>query len=409
MFFNKLWNFDLYHKSRFRIGSFVFSLLVIVIAIGYPVVEVLFAVGNAASTFNVFTYIETVKSGNTFHFTYENFEAVFPHVWITIASLCVIIRITSIVHSYILSKKELGDLQFKKVFFSGLGAFIIGTASGIVVLLIIGAVAYAFGIVESWDGNIISYSVKGLEQFIHAQVPMLFNIQSYWLALVLTIFLKGLPGYFGHWLSHKTRFFWLVTHRSHHAMEYLYPTATAPAFNFEYLLQLPSAFVGMIVSQLIYTQPLVMEMILWSTVAYSFEVFNHSIAHYKFCYKNPLVRNASRLFGDLGVYHLIHHSAYPQDHTINLGGTPFNFWDRVFGTYRKPYSETPPVGLTNQPPISHNPMRITFSGIAQLIYEWKMNKDFITRLKIIFGDIWYKPPLTKDFLVIKNEVVPGYN
>jgi hypothetical protein len=122
------------------------------------------------------------------------------------------------------------------------------------------------------------------------------------------------------------------------------------------------------------------------------------------CYHNPFIRNITRLFGDLGVYHLVHHSAKPQDQTINLGGTPFMFWDRLFGTYRKPYAETPPVGLTNQPPIRWSPFRIIYSGIAQLIYEWKMNKDLLTRFKIIFGGIYYKPPVTKDFLVLKLKI-----
>jgi hypothetical protein len=38
-----------------------------------------------------------------------------------------------------------------------------------------------------------------------------------------------------------------------------------------------------------------------------------------------------------------------------------------------------------------------------LAYEWKMNKDWGIRFKIIFGSIWYKPPVTKDFLVIGEE------
>ncbi len=401
-FLNKLWNFDFYNLSQFKIGSGFFLLLVLVIAICYPVIEVLFAFGNAGSSFNIFNYFETVKSGNVFSFDYEKFEELFPHIWIALALFCVALRIASIIHSYFLSKKELGDLQFKKVFFTGLGAFIVGSISGLFMLLLLAAIAYLTGVGKSWDGNIINYGVHELGAWINRNVPLIFNVNNYWLALILTVFLRGLPLYFIHWLSHSTRLFWLLTHRAHHVMEYLYPTATAPAFNFDFLLHLPSALLGMVVSQLIYTQPLIMEMILWSTLGYSLEVFNHSIAHYRICYSNPLIRNASRLFGDTGVYHLVHHSAYEQDHTVNLGGTPFNFWDRIFGTYRKPYLETPPVGLTHQPPISHNPLRITFSGIAQLLYEWKMNSDWKIRGKIIFGSIWYKPPVTKDFLVIED-------
>jgi hypothetical protein len=83
---------------------------------------------------------------------------------------------------------------------------------------------------------------------------------------------------------------------------------------------------------------------------------------------------------------------------VNLGGGPFLIWDRLFGTYRKPYAEPPPLGLTNQPEIIWNPFRISFSGFAQMWYEWKHNKDWVVRFKIIFGSIWYKPPITKDYL-----------
>jgi sterol desaturase/sphingolipid hydroxylase (fatty acid hydroxylase superfamily) len=396
---NKLWNFDFYSNHKLRVGSGMVFFIAILIAIGYPLVEVLFAVGNASSTFSIFSYAKTIQSGKAFSLSYKTFEELFPHIWIMLALFCVSLRIASIVHSYVLSKKELGEDRFKKVFFTGLSSFIIGTAGGLIILFLFGVIAYATGIGEKWQGNPISYSVEELTKFIHNHVPSLLHVQNYWLAFVLTVFLIGLPGYFGHWLSHKTRFFWLVTHRAHHVMEYLYPTSAAPAFNFDFLLHLPSAFLGMVVSQLIYTEPLVMEMILWSTFSYSFEVFNHSIAHYQFCYSNPVIRNITRFFGGLGVYHLVHHSAYPEDQNINLGGTPFNFWDRVFGTYRKPYKEAPPLGLTNQPDISWSPMRITFNGIAQLIYEWRMNKDWFTRFKIIFGSIWYNPPYTKDFLL----------
>ncbi len=143
-----------------------------------------------------------------------------------------------------------------------------------------------------------------------------------------------------------------------------------------------------------------MEVAIWFTLSHTVEAFNHSIVHYDFALRNPIIRNMSRIFGEFGVYHLMHHSAKPEDHTINLSGAPFCFWDRVFGTYRKPYDTAPPLGLTNQPDIIMNPLRITFSGIAQLWYEWKHNKDWSIRFKIIFGSIWYKPPVTKDFLVI---------
>jgi sterol desaturase/sphingolipid hydroxylase (fatty acid hydroxylase superfamily) len=398
--FDKIWNFDFYTNSRLKISSTLLAVIVIIVAIGYPLVEVLLAVGNASSSINIFKYIETVKAGNKFSFTYQNFEQASPHIWISIALLCVVARIISIVHSYHLSKKELGKEYFEKLFLAGTAAFLVGALSGAFILGLMSGLSKLAGVGVQWEGNPIIYSVDSIGKLVNTHVPSVLNIQYYWLAFTLTIFLKGLPGYFIHWLSHKSRLLWLVTHRSHHMWEYLYPTANAPAFSFDFLLHLPSALLGIVISKMIYTEPLVMEMILWSTVAYSFEVFNHSIAHYEFCYKNPLVRNASRLFGDLGVYHLVHHSAYLQDQNVNFGGTPFNFWDRIFGTYRKPYTTAPSVGLTDKPPVSHNPFRIIYNGIAQLFYEWRMNKDWSTRFKIIFGDVYYKPPHTKDYLIL---------
>lgn len=399
-FLVKLWNFDWYTSGSVPVHRTVLLFLVIVIAIGYPVVEVLFAFGNASSEYNILSYASTAHKFLIPEWTYENFQANFPHIWLIVAVFCVLVRVATILHSYRLSEKEIGPDMFNRVFASGLAAFLVGAVSGLLLLAVMARLALATGLGVEWQGNVILWSVNWMKTQIHQHVPMLIDVKNYWLAFVLSVFLRGLPGYVVHWLSHRSRLLWLVTHRAHHAMEYLYPTSTAPAFNFDFLLHLPGALVGMVVSQMIYQQPLVMEMILWSTFAYSFEVFNHSIAHYQFCYHHSIVRFITRFFGDLGVYHLVHHSAYEQDQNINFGGTPFNFWDRVFGTYRKPYASTPPVGLTNQPPISHNPFRITFSGMAQLIYEWRMNKNWLTRLKIIFGGVYYKPPVTKDFLIM---------
>ncbi len=401
---NKLWNFDFYSNNKFRVGTAFLFLLVILVAIGYPVVEVLFGIGNAAN-FSIVKYTEVWQGGNTFSFSRKSFEDIFPHIWLLLAIFCVLMRIAFIIHSYFKSKQELGEEAFNKLFATGLTAFVIGAASGIIILLLLAGFTQVTGVGLTWKGNPINFSVSQISAFVDSHIPSLLKIQNYWLAFMLIVFLKHLPGYFGHWLTHQSRFFWLVTHRSHHVMEYLYPTATAPAFSFDFLLHLPSALVGIVISKLVYTEPMVMEMILWSTTAYCFEVFNHSLAHYQLCYKNPIIRNASRLFGDLGVYHLVHHSSKPEDHTVNLSGAPFNFWDRLFGTYRKPYSKTPPVGLTNKPPVKWNPVRIIYSGIAQLIFEWRMNKNWLTRFKIVFGSIWYKPPMTKDFLILQTSEV----
>jgi len=106
----------------------------------------------------------------------------------------------------------------------------------------------------------------------------------------------------------------------------------------------------------------------------------------------------AKTFGN-GNYHYMHHSALPGHEAINIAGFGFYFWDRVFGTYVEPYKEKPPVGLTGSPDLHMNPVRLALSGLMQIIYEWRNNRDFKVRLKILFGGSEYVPPVSKDFAV----------
>lgn len=251
---------------------------------------------------------------------------------------------------------------------------------------------------------LIYSGIEGFRTLLEAAIPFSIGIKSYWLAIVLSLFVASLPGYIVHYLSHKSRFLWLTAHKAHHCPEFLFPIA-APSNNIailEVLLAIPGLIFFTVISGMIYTEPLIFELAIWYTVRLWLESFNHSYVHYDFANKNSFIRDASMMFGDIGVYHLVHHSAYKQDQNVNFGASPFMFWDRIFGTYRQPYKEVPPIGLTDQPAISMSPMKIVFSGFAQLAYEWKMNKSWKIRWKIIFGDVYYKPPVTKDFLLIER-------
>lgn len=406
----RLWNFEFDTTFVKRVGWKPVFGLMFAIAVVYPIVEVGFSSGNSAFGFDLLSYFEKIKSGHIFSLSYESFEDNFPHIWILLALGCIIFRTFIIVNSYYLSKKEIGEVIFNQVFMRGISAFAVGASAGVLLLAVLGAMAWTAGWTDQITANPIGYVSDGLKVFFNQLIPNLFELKSYPLAIVLSILLGALPGYFVHWLTHVSRFFWLTTHRAHHVMEYLFPIANPAAFNFGFLLSIPGLLVSIAVSKLIYHEPLVMEMAIWGLIGYTMEIFNHSVVHYRFAYNNPIVRNWSRFFGN-GTYHLVHHSAFPQDHNVNIGGGPFLIWDRLFGTYRKPYSDPPPLGLTNQPEIIWNPLRISFSGLAQLWYEWKMNKDWLVRIKIIFGSIWYKPPMTKDFLVIgeKSNSVPVAN
>lgn len=327
-------------------------------------------------------------------------ESWFPVVWFGLALSCFVFRVAVIIHSYIKSKKVLGSSNFDRYLLTYFTSFVLATFMSIGLMSVIYGLAKLAGFEPKSGLNILNDGVGWLRTFAEVYVPTLFNVNSYWLAISLSLFLTALPGYFVHWLSHKSRFFWYVFHRCHHCPQFLHPMGAPPAFAFDFLLVIPSGLVAIAISKLIYTESLVMEMGLWFTFAYAFEIFNHSIVHYDFAYSNFFVRNMSRLIGDRGVYHLMHHSAKPNDQTINLGASPFLFWDRLFGTYRKPYEEAPPLGLTKQPKMRMNPARIILSGIAQLWYEFKENKDWKTRLLVLFGPIHYMPPKTKEYLIL---------
>jgi sterol desaturase/sphingolipid hydroxylase (fatty acid hydroxylase superfamily) len=399
----RVWNFEFDANFVKKLGWKPVFLLMLTIAVAYPIIEVGFNSGNAAFGFDLLYYFDQIQNGHFISLRHDSFEENFPHIWLFLALGCIVFRTVIIVHSYCLSKREIGEVAFNQVFMRGLSAFVVGTLGGVILLAVLGGIAWASGLTTDLSANPIAYLADGMKLFFTEKIPTVIELKSYPLAIVLSIIFGALPSYFIHWLTHVSRFFWLTTHRAHHVMEYLFPVANPAAFNFDFLLSIPGLLVSIMASKLIYHEPLVMEMAIWGLIAYYVEVFNHSIAHYRFSFNNPIIRNWCRIFGGGGTYHLCHHSAFPQDHNVNLGGGPFLIWDRLFGTYRKPYADPPPLGLTNQPDIIWNPFRISFSGLAQLWFEWKMNRDWSVRLKIIFGSIWYKPPVTKDFLVIGTE------
>ena len=393
---SKLWNFEFKHITKKHQRIVLFG--IVVGGFIYVVGEVLFGLNPLAGGLTITDFF-----GNTIdeYSSQEGWKAYFPQIWISIAVLVVIFRVLVILHSYVRSQKVLGKSNFSKYILTYFSSFAFAITLSLGIMWAMYGVAKLFGFAPVESINVLTGGVLWLQGFADAHIPTLINVQSYWLAIVLSILFAALPGYFVHWLTHKFRFFWYVFHRCHHCPEFLHPLGAPPAFAFEFFLVIPSGLVAIASSKLFYTEPLVMEMALWFTFGYAFEIYNHSIVHYDFVYKNFFVRNMSRLFGDRGVYHLMHHSAKPNDQTINLGASPFLFWDRLFGTYRKPYEEAPPLGLTNTPKIHHNPLRIILSGISQLLFELKENKGWVTRLKILFGPIHYQPPITKEYLILE--------
>ncbi len=392
--FNKLWNFEfkditLTHQHIVLFGVFFGGAI-------YVVGEVLFALNPLAGGFSI---TEALNPTNIAFIDCRGWKRFFPQIWLSIALSVVVFRLFVIFHSYFKSKKVLGETGFTRYMFTYFSSFVFALMLGLGLMYVLLGFAKLAGFEVAEGTNVFASFIVWLQGVIDNRVPTLINVKSYWLAIFLSVFLSALPGYFIHWITHKFRFFWYVFHRCHHCPEFLHPLGAPPAFAFEFALVFPAGLVAIVTSKLIYTEPLIMEMAIYFTFIYAFEIFNHSIVHYDFAFRNGFIRNMSRLSGN-GVYHLVHHSAKPNDQTINLGGSPFLFWDRIFGTYRKPYEQAPPLGLTNQPKLKLNPFRIILSGISQILFELKENKNWWVRLKILFGPIHYQPPKTKEYLIL---------
>ncbi|HUM52831.1 MAG TPA: sterol desaturase family protein [Chitinophagales bacterium] len=237
---------------------------------------------------------------------------------------------------------------------------------------------------------------KSVIDFYNLHFPTYVKL-PYIFAILVTIILADLPIYITHYMVHWSRFLWLVMHRSHHSPEYLHPFGAGPVYSFIFLLLVPAFFIKLAVSKLFYSEPLIVELLVIQVILFVTEKFNHSSAFYEFAYKNKFIAAIFTFFGN-GPYHITHHSAKEGDEIVNLANLGFNFWDRLFGTFQKPDRVCPPLGLTHQPKIKLNPFRLYFGGICTILYELKHN-ELKYWFKILFGSVYFTPPVTKDFLI----------
>jgi sterol desaturase/sphingolipid hydroxylase (fatty acid hydroxylase superfamily) len=403
-YLRKIWDFEIQPGDRFWANSKWILPWVWIVGIGFSFYTVMIiGVVPGINTITISNLTEVFeKYFNRLQGSPSSFRRNLPYIWLAIAIVAMTIRAGIIINSYYLTKKKMGEIHFNKFFTTFLLSFFISTST-ILLLTLISAIVYSIGYQFDWMGNLIHTSIDGLNSIYARLAPYSLNIKNYWLAIFVLLLAASLPIYIVHYLSHKLRLLWLLAHKAHHCPEFLFPIA-APSNNIaflEVLLAIPGVIFFAVLSSMIYTEPLIFELAIWYTAKLSIEPFNHSSIHYDIA-NSKWIRRISMVFGDTGVYHLVHHSAYERDQNVNFGPCPFMIWDRLFGTFREPYNEVPPLGLTNQPPISWSPMKIVFSGFAQIAYEWKSNPSWRIRLKIIFGDVYYLPPVTKDFLVLEN-------
>ena len=286
----------------------------------------------------------------------------------------------------------------------------VGALSIPVVLALIGVALKISGGNFSDGLLLIEHVVKTANDWVMAHVPTLVELNP-WIAALLVFHVAGFVHYWLHRLGHQSRALWMLFHRQHHLspnLSQFSTTAVFFAFPLFIVFVVPYVFIFAAITKLFAAEPLYKEVFVINTIFMASEIIGHSDVFYEWAVKKRWLSWPGFAFGG-GVYHYLHHSAERSDavthqknykvNMVNMGGGLFFMWDIVFGTYTPLREKKPKVGLTGQPPLYYNPLRLGIGGLAQLIYELRHNRDWRTRLKILFGDSYYTPPVTRSYIL----------
>lgn len=382
-FLHKLWNYDF---SKIKVSNLIWFWIIGGGLVGYIALKEEF-IFSLIHLFDILLEI----------YPYEYMKYVY---YVLLATLILYLVLLLIFHDRKASK-EIGRDKLYGIIIPHMLVNVIDAVLLFIVVIVVGFICKQLFFI---DINILE--LKSMEasfapfqfiiDFYDKNIPTIVKM-PYVVALFLTIILADLPTYIFHYACHWSRFMWLVMHRSHHSAEYLHNGGQGPVYGFIFLLFIPMFFVKLTISKFIYTEPLVVELIIFQIVLFVTEKFNHSSAFYDLANKNKVLSFIFRFLGN-GPYHIQHHSAKEGEDIVNIANVFFNFWDRFFGTYKEPDKHHPPVGLTNQPKIKMNPFRLYFGGVMTILYELKHN-SIKHWFKIIFGSVYYVPPNTKEYLI----------
>ncbi len=286
----------------------------------------------------------------------------------------------------------------------------VGALSIPLVLALIGVALKMFGGQFSDGWLLIQYVATTANDWVMAHVPTLVELNP-WIAALLVFQVAGFVHYWLHRLGHQSRALWMLFHRHHHMspnLSQFSTTAVFFAFPLFIVFVVPYVFIFAAITKLFAAEPLYREVFVMNTVFMFAEIIGHSDVFYEWAVKKRWLSWPGFVFGG-GVYHYLHHSAERSDavahqqnykvNMVNMGGGFFFLWDKLFGTYTPLRDKKPLVGLTGQPPLYYNPLRLGLGGLLQLVYELRYNKDWRTRVKIIFGDSYYTPPVTRSYIL----------
>lgn len=292
------------------------------------------------------------------------------------------------------------NLFFTLVIFNFL--MLVGIA---LVYSVFGGIAVAMGYEFSQGYEATKAIVAYAHHLSTTHVPTLIELPP--VINVLVVYsLINFPHYWLHRIAHEYRLPWLLLHRPHHyptTMIEPVTTGVVVAFPVGFLVMFPYILFFGAATKLFSPEPLYLEIIILNIITQIGAVSSHHSALYFLGFKYRIIGFIGYLTGT-AQYHYLHHASHPvySNHNTNLtniGAGPCMLWDHVHGTYVKPPVSRPIIGLTGDPKLHLNPLRLLMAGLVQIIYEWRNNKDWKIRTKILFGKSDYIPPISKDFAV----------
>ena len=273
------------------------------------------------------------------------------------------------------------------------------------VYCVFGVIAIAMGFEFDQGYDAAKAVVAYAHQLTDTYVPTLIELPPI-ISVLLIYSIVNFPHYWLHRIAHEYRLPWLLLHRPHHypsVMIDVVTTNVVVAFPVGFLVMFPYVLFFGAATKLFSAEPLYLEIIIVNIVTQIGAATAHHSALYYLGFKYRLLGFIGYLTGT-AQYHYLHHASHPiySNHNTNLtniGSGPCMLWDHVFGTYVKPPVSRPRIGLTGDPTLHMNPFRLLMAGLVQIVYEWKNNRDWPTRMKILFGKSDYTPPVSKDFAI----------
>lgn len=186
---------------------------------------------------------------------------------------------------------------------------------------------------------------------------------------VAAFFIHDLAYFFGHWIGHRTGFFW-AWHQPHHSSEELNLTTAARGFAFGDPLAIGFSMIAAIFG----VHPLVFLTVL--TLKNVWGIFNHTRLIDRMGWMDEIFATPSN--------HRVHHGRDP-DYIDRNYGQVLILWDRLFGTFARETHE-PDYGLV-EPMTSNNPIRIHFDGWMWLYRRLKQAPNIGTAVQYL-----WRPP-----------------